>query len=532
MLKKTPHTLVIIFALIIFCALLTWIVPAGAFHYETVVVEGISREVVVDNSYHRVERAPQSWQIFSSFLAGFERQAAIIAFVLIIGGAFQILNSSRAVDSGIYSFLQVTARLDRHPLLGRVGVHNLVIILVMLLFSAFGSIFGMSEETLAFVIIIVPLAISMGYDSLTGLMMVYVAAHIGFTGATLNPFTIGIAQGLSGLPLFSGIGYRLFSWILLTGVTIAITLLYAARVKKKPELSPMYRADAYWRKREAESETENLVRPAGRSTHVVFILLTLLLGALSFRYPLTTFSVGAESTTIVIFPVITLLFVITSLLAIRRSAQLFILNLLLFTILFLVVGVMGYDWYLEEISALFLSMGLLAGIANNMGGNAIAKEFIAGVKDMLTAALVIALAGGIIQILTDGRIMDTILFSLAGVMKDAGRVLTIGGMYVIQSVINIFIPSGSAKAALTMPILAPFSDVIGLSRQATVMAYQFGDGITNMITPTSPVLIGALGIARIPYEVWIKWFWKILLLLFLLAFLLLLPTVFLELEGF
>ena len=436
------------------------------------------------------------------------------------------------MDSGIYSFLQVTARLDRHPLLGRVGVHNLVIILVMLLFSAFGSIFGMSEETLAFVIIIVPLAISMGYDSLTGLMMVYVAAHIGFTGATLNPFTIGIAQGLSGLPLFSGIGYRLFSWILLTGVTIAITLLYAARVKKKPELSPMYRADAYWRKREAESETENLVRPAGRSTHVVFILLTLLLGALSFRYPLTTFSVGAESTTIVIFPVITLLFVITSLLAIRRSAQLFILNLLLFTILFLVVGVMGYDWYLEEISALFLSMGLLAGIANNMGGNAIAKEFIAGVKDMLTAALVIALAGGIIQILTDGRIMDTILFSLAGVMKDAGKVLTIGGMYVIQSVINIFIPSGSAKAALTMPILAPFSDVIGLSRQATVMAYQFGDGITNMITPTSPVLIGALGIARIPYEVWIKWFWKILLLLFLLAFLLLLPTVFLELEGF
>ncbi len=532
MLKKTPHTLVIIFALIIFCALLTWIVPAGAFLYETVEVDGISREVVVNDSYHRVERAPQSWQILSSFLAGFERQAAIIAFVLIIGGAFQILNSSRAVDSGIYSFLQVTARLDRHPLLGRVGVHNLVIILVMLLFSAFGSIFGMSEETLAFVIIIVPLAISMGYDSLTGLMMVYVAAHIGFTGATLNPFTIGIAQGLSGLPLFSGIGYRLFSWILLTGVTIAITLLYAARVKKKPELSPMYRADAYWRKREAESETENLVRPAGRSTHVVFIFLTLLLGALSFRYPLTTFSVGAESTTIVIFPVITLLFVITSLLAIRRSAQLFILNLLLFTILFLVVGVMGYDWYLEEISALFLSMGLLAGIANNMGGNAIAKEFIAGVKDMLTAALVIALAGGIIQILTDGRIMDTILFSLAGVMKDAGKVLTIGGMYVIQSVINIFIPSGSAKAALTMPILAPFSDVIGLSRQATVMAYQFGDGITNMITPTSPVLIGALGIARIPYEVWIKWFWKILLLLFLLAFLLLLPTVFLELEGF
>jgi len=532
MLKKTPHTLVIIFSLIIFCALLTWIVPAGAFLYETVEVDGISREVVVDNSYHRVERSPQSWQIFSSFLAGFERQAAIIAFVLIIGGAFQILNSSRAVDSGIYSFLQVTARLDKHPLLGRVGVHNLVIILVMLLFSAFGSIFGMSEETLAFVIIIVPLAISMGYDSLTGLMMVYVAAHVGFTGATLNPFTIGIAQGLSGLPLFSGIGYRLFSWVILTGVAIAITLVYAARVKRQPERSPMYRADAYWRKREAETETATLAKPAGRNARLLFLLLTLLLGFLSFRYPLTTLTAGAGEVTLPLIPAITLLFAVTSLIAIRKSAQLFILNLLLFTILFLVTGVMGYGWYLEEISALFLAMGLLAGIANNMTAGAITREFISGVKDMLTAALVIALAGGIIQILTEGRIIDTILYSLAGLMQDAGKVLTIGGMYVMQSVINIFIPSGSAKAALTMPILAPFSDVIGLSRQATVMAYQFGDGITNMITPTSPVLIGALGIARVPFDVWVKWFWKILLLLFFLAFILLLPTVFMELEGF
>jgi len=294
----------------------------------------------------------------------------------------------------------------------------------------------------------------------------------------------------------------------------------------------MYRADAYWRKREAETETQNLSMPAGRRTYLLFLLLTLLLGFLSFRYPFTTLSVGAGEVTLPLIPAITLLFAVTSFFAIRKSAQLFILNLLLFTILFLVTGVMGYGWYLEEISALFLAMGLLAGIANNMTAGAITKEFIAGVKDMLTAALVIALAGGIIQILTEGRIIDTILYSLALLMQDAGKVLTIGGMYVMQSIINIFIPSGSAKAALTMPILAPFSDVIGLSRQATVMAYQFGDGITNMITPTSPVLIGALGIARVPFDVWVKWFWKILLLLFLLAFLLLLPTVFLELEGF
>ena len=117
-------------------------------------------------------------------------------------------------------------------------------------------------------------------------------------------------------------------------------------------------------------------------------------------------------------------------------------------------------------------------------------------------------------------------------MENAGKTTTVGAMFLIQSTINIFIPSGSAKAALTMPIMAPFSDVIGLSRQATVMAYQFGDGITNMITPTSAVLIGALGIARVPYEVWIKWFWKILLVFFVLAFILLLPTVFMQLDGF
>ena len=532
MLKKIPHTLVIIFSLIVFCAILTWIIPAGEFNYQTVEVNGVARSVVVDNSFHSVEKAPQTWQVFSAFLGGFERQAAIIAFVLIIGGAFQILNSSRAVDAGIYSFLGFTGRFEKNRLMRRVGVNNLIIVLIIILFSMFGSIFGMSEETLAFVIIIIPLAISMGYDSLTGLMMVYVAAHVGFTGATLNPFTIGIAQGLSGLPLFSGIGYRIFSWIILTAVTIIITLLYARRVKKNPKLSPMYKADSYWRKLEANIEPELLAKSATLSTWIVFFCTSLILIVASFLYPTTSFVIGVHAYNFVCIPIVTALFMVLGFISIRKSAQMFILNLLGFTILFLVIGVMGYQWYLSEISALFLFMGVFAGISNNMSPNNITTQFIIGVKDMLTAALVIALAGGIIQILQDGKIMDPILFSLAQVMENAGKTTTVGAMFLIQSTINIFIPSGSAKAALTMPIMAPFSDVIGLSRQATVMAYQFGDGITNMITPTSAVLIGALGIARVPYEVWIKWFWKILLVFFVLAFILLLPTVFMQLDGF
>jgi len=132
----------------------------------------------------------------------------------------------------------------------------MVIAMIIFLFSMFGAVFGMSEETLAFVIIIVPLAISMGYDSITGLCMVYVAAHVGFAGAILNPFTIGIAQGLSGLPLFSGFEYRLFCWFLLTVILVACVLIYAARVKRNPTLSPMYRADEYWRNRRTESGEE------------------------------------------------------------------------------------------------------------------------------------------------------------------------------------------------------------------------------------------------------------------------------------
>ena len=182
---------------------------------------------------------------------------------------------------------------------------------------------------------------------------------------------------------------------------------------------------------------------------------------------------------------------------------------------------MGYGWYLPEISGLFLAMGILSGFAAKENADNIVKLFIAGVKDILSAALVVGLAGGIIIVLQEGHIIDPILHSLASLMSEAGRVLSLGIMYLIQTMINII-----------MPIMAPFSDVIGLSRQATVMAFQFGDGFTNMITPTSGVLIGALGIARIPYDIWVKFFWKFILLLVIIGFVLLIPTATMQLNGF
>ena len=526
-----PHTYTIIASIILICAVLSWIIPAGEYSRHTVEVNGTARTVIVDDSFHAVEAAPQTWQVFSSLLQGFEKQAGIIAFLLIIGGAFQIMNNSRAVDVGIFSFLRFTRGLERHRLMRRVGVNNLVITMIMLLFSTFGAVFGMSEETLAFVIILVPLAISMGYDSITGLCMVYVAAHVGFAGAILNPFTIGIAQGLSDLPLFSGFEYRLFCWAILTAVIIICVLVYAARVKRNPLLSPMYQADDYWRNRRTEGN-EEVVYTTPFVSYIVYGLVLIVLVIYSILYPLTIFTVGRISVGLYAVPVVTLLFALLGWVGLRKSFHFFILSLLAFTVIFLIIGVMGYGWYLSEISAIFWAMGILSGYAAGKNADGIIKLFLTGAKDILSASIVVGLAGGIIQILQDGHIIDPILHALASLMHEAGRVASIGVMYIIQTLINIIIPSGSAKAALTMPIMAPFSDVIGISRQATVMAFQFGDGFTNMITPTSAVLIGALGIARIPYEVWLRWFIKILVLLVILGFLLLIPTVVMNLPGF
>ena len=467
--KKIPHTFTIVFALILFSAVLTWLVPAGEFLRESI----NGREVVVDGSFHFVDRAPQTWQVFSAFFNGFVDKADIIIFILMVGGAFWILNNSHAIDVGVMAFLRRVQRLSRYKLIRKVGVDNIIISLVMILFSLFGAIFGMSEETIAFVVVFIPLAIQMGYDSIVGVCMCYVAAHIGFAGAMLNPFTIGIAQGIADLPLFSGLEYRFFCWIVLTIIGIAFVLWYAHRVKTKPERSPVHKLDDYWRERAEATENTSL--------------------------------------------------------SIRHTC---ILILLFLTIVALVVGVLAFDWYIAEISALFLAMGIIAGIIDHQSADDIAKLFLAGCKDILSAALVVGLASGIIFILRDGKIIDTLLYALTRSLTQTGEVVSLGVMYIFQTLLNIVMPSGSAKAALTMPIMAQFADLIDVSRQTTVLAFQFGDGFTNMLTPTSGVLIGVLGVARIPYGTWLKWVWKFIVALIAIGFLLMLPTLWLELPGF
>ena len=473
--KRIPHTFTIVFALIVLAAVLTWVVPAGEFTRETITdVNGDSREVVVNGSFHTLdESSPQTWQVFSALFNGFVDKADIIVFILIVGGAFWILNNSHAIDVGVMAFLRSVRRLGRYKLIKKLGVDNIIITFVMLMFSLFGAVFGMSEETIAFVVVFIPLAIQMGYDSITGVCMCYVAAHVGFAGAMLNPFTIGIAQGIAGLPLFSGLEYRMFCWLVLTVICIAFVLWYAHRVKAKPERSPVHKLDDYWRERvEANQQS-----------------------ALTLRHGI-------------------------------------ILVVLFLTIVALVVGVLAWDWYITEISALFLAMGIVCGIVDRQSADDIAKLFLAGCKDILSAALVVGLASGIIIILREGHVIDTILYGLTRSLGKLGEVASLGVMYVFQTLLNVVMPSGSAKAALTMPIMTQFADQIEVSRQTTVLAFQFGDGFTNMLTPTSGVLIGVLGIARIPYGTWLKWVWKFILGLIIIGFILMLPTLWLHLPGF
>ena len=494
---KVPDTYVIIFTVLLICAASTWLVPGGE---------------------------PQTWQVFSALYEGFTKQAGIIAFVLMIGGAFWLVNSTKAVDEGIMKFISKVQQLERFSLVRKLGVGNIVITLVMLLFGLFGAVFGMSEETIAFVAVVIPLARSLGYDDFVGVCMVYVAAHVGFAGAMLNPFTIGIAQGMADLPLFSGIEYRVFCWVVLMLIAIVFVLWYVSKTRKPVETVSV---------EEVNTEEESL--PASKAkAWICYGVLTIVLAVFSVLYADgCVIKLGqSEFTTPWLLPVASGLFVLTSLMALRNSVRMFILNQLLFTIVFLVIGAMGYGWYLPEICALFMAMAISAGFSAGYSADKIAREFIAGAKDIFSAALIIGFAAGIIVILENGQVIDTMLASMASALEGTGRAGALGAMYGIQTFINLFIPSASAKAAVTMPIMAPFADMINVSRQATVLAFQFGDGFTNMITPCSGVLMAVLSVAKIPYEKWVSRIWKFILLLVVVGFLLLLPTLFINLPGF
>jgi len=451
MAKKSPDVFVIAFTLILLAAIATWVLPGGSYTRLKETVGGSVREVVVPGTFHVEPSKPQVAAILLAPMRGFLRMGAIIGLIFIVGGAFNILNDTGAIAAGI------------HRLVKLLGNRSFLIIpIVMTVFSFFGGAYGMAEEAIPFALIFVPLALALGYDSIVGVCLSFVAAGVGFSAGFLNPFTVQISQGIAGVPLGSGIKYRLVIWTLATVLAIVWVMIYAARVKADPKRSVMYELDQQRREDLANAEAEQPV--------------------FTWRHGLCLLVLAA-------------------------------------TVVGLIVGSTVYSWYMVEFAGLFFAMGLACGIAGGIGPNKLAKSFIAGAKDLASAALIVAFAGGIVVILEDGHILDTILYGMASVTSHFGGILAAQSMYVLQCILNFFIPSGSTKAVLTMPLLAPLADLSGITRQTLVLAYQLGAGFNSMILPTSAVTVGTLALAKIPYERWFKWNWPLQVALFVFSLL-------------
>lgn len=450
---KLPDTLVILGIILLLMTLLTWLIPPGEFDR----IESGSRTLVVPNTYEKVSFSGQSlFDLALSPIKGFIAASQIIAFVLIVGGSFQVIQRTKAIEGGLQQMIRFAEKNPKRK--------NLIIPLLTVLFSLAGATFGMSEETLVFILITIPLARSLGYDTLVGVAIPFLGAGAGFAGAFANPFTIGIAQAIAELPPFSGIVYRLIIWAIMTSITVIFILRYALKVEKDPSKS-LFKTKASQYITEAND-----------------------------RIKLST-------------------------------SRKLILSMVFVGIIVLIVGVTQLGWYINEISGLFLIMGLIASVIYRLNPNDTAEAFIAGAKEMLTAGMVIAFSRGILILAEDGKIIDTMLYHVSSLIDGLPAALSVQGMFLFQTVLNFFIPSGSGQAALTMPIMTPLSDLLGISRQTAVLAYQLGDGLSNLIIPTSGVTMGVLAISKIPYQTWLKWVLPLIIILTLVGMFLLIPPV-------
>lgn len=420
-----PTTAALLMYMILFASVLTYIVPAG--NYERVLDEVTNRTLVVADTYASVDQSPVGLStLLSSLFQGLVNASEIIAFVFITGGAFGIISRSGAINAGLEKLI---IRFK--------GKESILIAIIMTAFSIAGATFGMAEEALPFITILVVAAVSLGYDAIVGVSMVVVGIYCGYSAGPLNPFNTGIAQGIAELPTFSGIGLRL---VLMLG-TLVIAIHHTAR---------------YGNRIRTEKHLENM-----DESQVI-------------QYEMTSQ---------------------------RRS----ILGVLALTIGVLIFGVLKYEWYFTEISALFMAMGIIVGMIYYKGNfNTFSEEFLNGAADMTQAAILIGLSRAILVILENGNIMDTIVYWASYPLKNLHSVFAAWGMYVMQGIINFVIPSSTGQAVVVMPIMTAVSDVIGITRQTAVLAFQAGDGYWNMITPTHPVVMASLGLAGISFSKWFK----------------------------
>lgn len=430
-----PETALLLFIIIAVVAGLTYILPAGQF--ERVLDAETGRELVKAGTYTITESNPTTLsELFSAVFNGLVKASEIIAFVFVVGGAFGIVSKTGAISAGLSSLVN---RLR--------GRESVMIALVMAAFTVCGATFGMAEEALPFVVVLVVMSLQMGFDPIVGVSMVVMGLYCGYSAGPLNPFNTGIAQGIAQLPLFSGMGLRialmLGAWI----IAVFFTVRHGQNYKKQG-------IDNAVLLREFSAQEE-------RSLNKIDVVILLILVA---------------------------------------------------TIGVLIFGVIQFGWYFSEISALFLAMGLITGVIYRKGDfNQIARDFVAGAGEMTTAAIFVGLSRAILVVMENGMIMDTIVYYLSLPLGKLNSVFAAWGMYLSQGLINFFIPSSTGQAVVVMPILSPLSDLIGVTRQTAVLAYQCGDGFWNMITPTHSVLMASLGLAKIPFGQWFKFAVKVVI---------------------
>ncbi len=387
--------------------------------------------------------------IFEGLVTGDKYGSAvgIVALILVVGGAFGIIMKTGAIDAGIYAFIRKAKGLER-----------LALPLLFFLFSLGGATFGMAEEVIPFAMIMVPFVIALGYDSIVAVTVTYVASQVGNAASWMSPFSVAVAQGIAGIPVLSGANFRLIMWFVVTGLAAAYMMRYAEKIRKNPELSVMYESDKHFRDKLEQTTDEEREFNLGHK----LILLEMLA-----------------------------------------------------VLIWIIWGVTTKGYYIPEIASQFFVMGLAAGIIavifklNGMTINDIASSFQSGVADLAGTAVVVGMAKGILLVLggSDANIpsaLNTILYSIGNALEGVPNFIAAWGMYIFQSLFNLVVTSNSGQAALTMPIMAPLSDIVGISRQIAVLCYQLGAGFVDAFTPVSASLIGVLGVARIDWSKWAK----------------------------
>jgi uncharacterized ion transporter superfamily protein YfcC len=444
-----PHVFVTFFILLMGTALLSHILPAGTFDRA---LGPTGSKMLVNGSYHAVSTKGTSlFDIFRSIPRGITESASIIALTLIIGGSFAVIRSSGLIEVALAKLAQ---RLNGRGLL--------VVPVLMLVFSTIDTFIGTPELCLIYIPIVMPLILALGFDSLTAVMVVMLGSCSGFTSSLTNPFLVGISQKIAGVPLYSGLGFRVICFVLTTAVSMWFVMRHASKVRRDPQSSPVHILD---KGRAILVDVKENPKAFTSAQKIVGISVTALFAMMIF-------------------------------------------------------GIVHLGWDLDEMSGIFLAMIVVTWIATRVRANKLCETFLQGAQEVLLGALVIGLARAVPVLMQQSQILDTVVFHLAGALKSLPASAAATGVIVVTAIFNIFISSGSGKAAVLMPILAPLAQLLHISPNILILGYQYGDGMTMFFWPTSGFFMAALMVSGVSWTVWAQATWRIFLMFGILGSLL------------